>query len=52
MNRHLIKCNILPSLEKLNSKELCLIQLTPDFCKPTPQIYFKKHFNDCVLDRK
>ena len=48
----MIKCNILLSLEKLNSKELYLIQLTRDFCKPTSQIYFEKHFNDCVLDWK
>ena len=52
LNHHLIKCNILLSLEKLNSKELYLIQLTRDFCKPTSQIYFEKHFNDCVLDWK
>ena len=52
MNHHLIKCNILLSLEKLNSKELYLIQVTRDFCKPTSQIYFEKHFKDCVLDWK
>ena len=52
LNHHLIKCNILLSLEKLNSKELCWIQLTRDFCKPASQIYFEKHFNDCVLDWK
>ena len=52
MNDHFIKCNILLSLEKLNSKELYLIQLTRDFCKPTSQIYFEKHFKDCVLDWK
>ena len=52
LNHHLIKCNILLSLEKLNSKELYWIQLTRDFCKPTSQIYFEKHFNDCVLDWK
>ena len=52
LNHHLIKCNILLSLEKLNSKELYLIQLTCDFCKSTSQIYFEKHFNDCVLDWK
>ena len=50
MNHHLIKGNILLSLEKLNSKELYLIQLTRDFCKPTSQIYFEKHFNDSALD--
>ena len=50
LNHYLIKCNILLSLEKLNSKELYLIQLTRDFCKTTSQIYFDKHFNDCVLD--
>ena len=52
LNHHLIKCNILLSLEKLNSKELYLIQLTRDFCKPTSQIYFEKYFNDGVLDWK
>ena len=52
MNHHLIKCNILLSLEKLNSKELCWIELTRDFCKPTSQVYFEKHFNDCVLHWK
>ena len=52
LNHHLIKWNILLSLEKLNSKELYLILLTRDFCKPTSQIYFEKHFNDCVLDWK
>ena len=31
LNHHLIKCNILLSLEKLNSKEFYLIQLTRDF---------------------
>ena len=51
-NHHLIKCNILLSLEKLNSKELYLIQLIRHFCKPTSQIYFEKHFKDCVLDWK
>ena len=53
LNQHLIKCNILFSLEKLNSKELYLAQLTHDFCKPISQIYFEKHFKDfkdCVLD--
>ena len=38
LNHHLIKCNILLSQEKLNSKELYLIQLTRDFCKTTSQI--------------
>ena len=52
LNHHLIKCNILLSLEKLTSKELYLIQLTHDFCKPTLHIYFEKHYNDCVLDLK
>ena len=31
-------------------KELFLIQLTRDFCKPTSEIVFEKHFNDCILD--
>ena len=35
LNHHLIKCNILLSLEKLNSKKLYLIELARDFCKPT-----------------
>ena len=48
----MIKCNILLSPEKFNSKGLCLIQLTSDFCKVTSQIYFEKHFNDCILDWK
>ena len=52
LNHNLIKCNILLSLEKLNSKELYLIQLTHDFCKPSSQICFEKHFSDCVLDWK
>ena len=52
LNHHLIKCKILLSLEKLNSKELYWIQLTRDLCKSTSQIYFEKHFNDCVLDWK
>ena len=52
LSHHLIKCNILLSLKKLNSNELYLNQLTLDFCKPTSQIYFEKHFNDCVLDCK
>ena len=52
LNHHLIKCNILLSLEKLNSKELYWIQLTRDFCKATSKVYFEKRFNDCVLDWK
>ena len=38
LNHHLIKCNILLSLEKLNSKGLYLIQLIRLFCKPTSKI--------------
>ena len=49
---HLIKSNILLSLENVNSKELYLIQLICDFCKPTLQVYFEKHFKNCVLDWK
>ena len=51
-NHYLIKCNVLLSLEKLNTKEPYLIQLARDFCKPTSKIYFEKHFNDCLLDWK
>ena len=29
-----------------------MIQLNRDFCRATSQIYFEKHFNDCVLDWK
>ena len=50
LNHYLIKCNVLLILEKLNLKELNLIQLTRDFWKPTSQIYFQKYFNDCVLN--
>ena len=52
LNHQLIKRNILLSLDKLNSKELYLIQIIRDFYKPTSQIYLEKHFNDCVLDWK
>ena len=38
LNHHLTKCNILLTLKKLNSKELYLIQLTHDFCKPTNSV--------------
>ena len=38
LNHQLIKCNILLNLGKLNSKELYLIQLTRNLCKPTSQI--------------
>ena len=50
-NHRLIKY-ILHSLEKLNSKEIYFIQMTRDFCKPTSQMSFEKHFNDCVLHWK
>ena len=50
LNHHLMKCNILLSLEKLNSKELYLIQVTREFRKQTLKIYFEKRFNGCVLD--
>ena len=43
------KCNVLLSLEKLNFKDLYLIQLIRDFCKPASPICLK---NICVLDRK
>ena len=52
VNHYLIKSNTLLSLEKINYKELYLIQPTHDFCKPISQIYFDKHFHDCVLDWK
>ena len=29
-----------------------MIQLTRDFCKLTSQIYFEKHFKDCVFHWK
>ena len=49
LNHHLIKCNILLSLEKLNSKELYLIQLTRVLCRPTSKIYFEKHLTTAYL---
>ena len=51
MNYLLVKYNLLLSLEKLNSKGLYLIQLTPDFCKTTSKIYYEKPLNDFLLHR-
>ena len=48
----MIQCNILPSLEKLNSTVIYWIQLTRNFCKPASQIYFEKHFDNCLLNLK
>ena len=54
LNHHLIKYNILLSLEKLNFNKLCKnsVRTLKSFCKPTSQIYFEQHFNDCVLHSK
>ena len=43
-DHHLIKCNTIYNLEKLNSKELYLMQLFLKYDKPTCQIYHEKNF--------
>ena len=44
-DHHLIKCNTIYKLEKLNSKELYHMQLCLKY-KPTHQSYQKKYFDD------
>ena len=44
-DHHLIKCNMISNLEKLNSKELYHMQLCLKY-KPTHQSYHKKYFDD------
>ena len=43
---HLIKCNTIYNLEKLNRKELYHMQLLWKYDKPMCQIYHEKNFND------
>ena len=45
-DHHLIKCNTIYNLEKLNSKELYHMQLLLKYDKPTCQIYHEKNFDD------
>ena len=43
---HLIKKHQIYCLEKLNSRELCNMQLTPKVEKPTAQTYFEEIFQN------
>ena len=45
-DHHLIKCNTIYNLEKLNSKELYHMQLCLKYDKPTCQSYHEKSFVD------
>ena len=45
-DHHLIKCNTIYNLEKLNSKELYHMQLLLKYDKPTCQSYHEKNFDD------
>ena len=45
-DHHLIKCNTIYNLEKLNSKELYHMQLLLKYDKATCQIYHEKNFDD------
>ena len=45
-DHHLIKCNTIYNLEKLNSKELYHMQLCLKYDKPTCQSYHEKNFDD------
>ena len=45
-DHHLIKCNTVYILEKLNSKELHHMQLYLKYDKPTCQSYHEKNFHD------
>ena len=48
LNHHFIKCNTLLKVKNQTSYD----STRPNFCKPTSQIYFEKHFDDCLLDWK
>ena len=50
-DHHLIKCNTIYNLEKLNSKELCHMQLLLKYDKPMCQSYHEKNF-DYDFNRK
>ena len=43
-DHHLIKCNPIYSLEKLNSKELYHMQLLLKYVKPSCQNYYERKF--------
>ena len=51
-DHHLIKCNAIYNLEKLNSRELYHMQLLLKYDKPTGQGYHKKKFDDYDFNRK
>ena len=51
-DQHLIKNNLLLSLEKLTSKELYSILISKKTSIPTSQQYFNSLFPDSNLDRK
>ena len=45
-NHHLMKCNTIYNLEKLNSRELYHLQLLCKYDKPTCQVYHEKKSNE------
>ena len=45
-DHHLIKCNAIYNLEKLNSRELYHMQLLLKYDKPTCQGYHEKKFDE------
>ena len=51
-DHHLIKCNTIYNIEKLNSKELYHIQLLLKCDKPTCQVYHEKYFDDYLFNWK
>ena len=51
-DHHLIKCNTIYSLEKLNSKELYRMQLLLKYVKPTCQNYHERMFDGYNFDWK
>ena len=51
-DHHLIKCNAIYNLEKLDSRELYHMQLLLKYDKPTCQRYHEKKFIDYVFNWK
>ena len=49
LTHHLIKSNPIHSVEKLTTKELCLISLQHETAAPTSQKYFETMFQDLAL---
>ena len=49
-DHHLMKCNTIYNLEKLNSEELYHTQLLLKYGNPTCQGYHKKNFDDYVFN--